>query len=209
MLIKMVKLLLLLYPSLVSANEVCNILNKDYNFSYTMKNDTIIYEIEKKDKSLFNYYEPFIHNDNNYPTEFGIFFENKQNNLKKFQENKLIKDKYEKFYVDNGQYYSPNYLISLRKRNTLSANNFKEVISIKGNINLDKFIFDNENLFPNIYLTKNQVIYIKLKIILDPNLNNCLVFSSEPIKYNFTDLSFYWKKIQYYIKDVNDFFKLY
>lgn len=197
---------LILVPLIISINNsyACEkIINSEYKFGYEIKNDNFIYNLKRKDNKNFLYYNKSYQN---IPGHIGFIIE--RSNFKKVfkssmplenltKEQKLGID-FTNFYWEDGQLNSSmfyklvnSYNTPPSKENYLPLDYFINSSEINQSINLTKiFGFFKESL-PEEERYGRKKIKIKVKLVLDSNLKECIVFETSAFPYNFGDKSWY------------------
>lgn len=203
-------LLLNLLTGIANAQESCLIVNNDYDFSYTLNKNILHYQIVRKDKSSFSYFNL----NQKFPIEMGLSIGNNVTNDKipnLYISNKnIVKQNYHNFYSENNNWYSKSYLmIENGQIFYLDDSYFIKVNKIDNTIDIDSFVVYISDIIPKNKLQTNQKIKVKIKLLLKTDLSECLIFTTKPIVYSLSSWNLYWKKTNDTIKEINEYFELY
>lgn len=199
--------------------STCNNINNEYDFKYSFNKEENLfnYKILRKDLKFFSYYEPAYKINNHFPTEMFYYYKNYSgkelstiNNVEFSSESEReIYNKAKLFYFgDNKNNLFTNNYIIFNKVTFIRNNNFINTKEINYSINLDDFSQHLKGLSDTNFLEEaddTNDLRIQIKIILDPAVNNCLIFETEKINYNTPSV---FKSLIYFGKDFSEFFQL-
>lgn len=173
-------LLITLFLLYSKYNFACNsITSKDYKFIYSYNEITteFKYQIIRKDNNEFTYF-----NFTNYgtPKELGFIIVDMPSN--KY----IYKYNLENYLYENNDYFSSHMIYHNEDiSEPLNKNKFITVKSVNNNYQMNYLIQSLQPKIPYLYSYGVHPIIIKLKFILDPQINQCLIFETKPINYNF------------------------
>lgn len=174
----MIKILFLAAILFCSSAISCEVKNNEFNFYYSYTGSSLEYKISRKDGLPFRHYiEPYYGVQ---PSEIGISFDKKlSSNYKTLNE----------FYSNDNFYSSYLYrnLVSQRgtaNQTTLDLNRFKTSQDYNGIIKIDEYVNSIKDKLPRKYGYGQQEFSFNFNIFLDENMNECLQFQTNPIKYD-------------------------